>query len=145
MAIGTSGAYGRAHASQHFALAVLERLTDHGAVQVEIDGIDRHRRGEAADQLAGDALVGVGGDEPAGAPARPQQRHDLVLRLHVAQKTGEREARIAEPFDHVGAAHQGRAVAMAREVGKVRPLADKAVGFVMEAADGNAMHVNSSS
>ena len=43
-------------------------------------------------------------------------------------------------FDHIFATQQGRAVAVAREVGEVRPLRDKAVGFVMEAANGDTRH-----
>ena len=135
---------GGAHAAQQLALAVLERLADHGAVQVEVDGIDGQRLGEAADELAGDALVGIGGDEAAGAAAGPQQRHDVVRGPHVAQEAREREAGVAEPFDDVRSAHQRRAVAVAGEVGVVGPLRDEAVGLVMEAADGDAGHARDS-
>ena len=137
---GHARAHGGAHAAQQLALAVLERLAHHGAVQVEIDGVDRHRRRQPPDQLARDPLVGIGRDEPAGAAAGPQQRHDVVAGAHVAQEARQREAGVAEPFDHVRAAHQRRAVAVAGEVGEVRPLGDEAVGFMMEPADRDARH-----
>ena len=133
----------RPHASQQLALAVLEGRADHGAVQVEIDRVDRHGRRQPPDQLAGDALVGVGSHQPAGAAAGPQQRHDLVPGAHVAQEARQREAGVGQPLDHLGAAHQRRPVAVAGEVGEVRPPRHEAVGLVVEAADRDPRHERS--
>src|SRR3546814_11348615 len=54
-------------AAQQLALAVLEILRDAGAVQVEIDRIDRHLARQRADQLAGDPLERVARDDGPGA------------------------------------------------------------------------------
>ena len=44
------------HTPQDFAFAIVEMLGDHGAVQVEIDGIERSGRGDAVDDHLDDAL-----------------------------------------------------------------------------------------
>ena len=94
-------------------------------MQVEIDGVDRHRSRKAADQAARDALEGIARHQTAGAAARPQQRHEFVARSHVGMKPDNREAGAGEPLDHVGAVDQRRAVAVAGEVGEIRLSATK--------------------
>ena len=45
-----------AHAPQDFTFAIVEMLGDHGAVQVEIDGIERSGGGDAVDHHLDDAF-----------------------------------------------------------------------------------------
>ena len=72
-------------------LAVLEVDRAHGAVQVEIDRVDRQGLRQPPDHLAGDALVGVARDIAAGAAARPHQRQQLVPSRHVVEEARHRE------------------------------------------------------
>ena len=44
------GADHRAHPGQQFALAVLLMFRDHGAVQIQVDRIDRQAVGKGRDQ-----------------------------------------------------------------------------------------------
>ena len=58
---GHGRADGLAHARQQLAFAVVQVLGDHGAVQVQVDGVVA-AFARRFDDLAGDALIGVGGD-----------------------------------------------------------------------------------
>ena len=59
---GNAGADDLAHAREQLALAVVEMLGDHRAVQVEVDAVDRPGLRSRASHLADDALVRVRGD-----------------------------------------------------------------------------------
>ena len=129
-----------ANAAQELAFEILEILGHARAMKIEVDGIHRHLPGEHADHLAGDALERIARDHPAGAAARPHERHVFVRIAHVGEKSRQREARVPEPLEHLRPAHERRAVAMLREVGEVGLGFDEAVRLVVEAADSDACH-----
>ena len=66
-----------AHARQDLAFAVVEMLGDHGAMQVEIDGIERAGGGDAVDHDRHDALKGVPGDMRRRACAAGNRRNEF--------------------------------------------------------------------
>ena len=68
-----------AHAPQQLAFAVIVMLGDHGAVQVEIDAVQRQRRGDALHQFPGDGLESLGRDMGGGARRAPERRHELPV------------------------------------------------------------------
>ena len=67
-------------AAQQLALAVLQMLCDHGAVQVQIDGVHRPRTPQVVHHHAGDALEGLFLDLRRGARIGPDQRREAAAR-----------------------------------------------------------------
>ncbi len=130
-----------AHARQQFALAVVEVLADHRAMQVEIDAIDRSGPVQPVDQVADDALVRVARDlrgrrcrapdEADGAVAGGMQR----VQRAGSGNVGAREAR----RDGVAVRDLGPAPAIL-ERGIIRLRRRKRIGLVLESADGNDSH-----
>ena len=110
-------------------------------MQVEIDGVHRHRGRQAPDEFPCDAFEGIRGDQPAGAAAGPEQGDELVLRLGGLHEAGNGVAGAAQPGEDVLAPDQRRAVAMGAEIGEVGVRLHEAIGLVKEAADGDAGHV----
>ncbi len=134
----------RAHAPQQLALAVLEILADAGAVQVEIDRVDRHLARQRADQLGGDALERVARDDRAGAARGPDRGHQLVPVPHQLEEARQREIRARQPVEDLFVAAERRPVAMRGEIGEVRHAGNEAVGLVVKAADRDARHLRCS-
>ena len=93
-----------AHARQDFAFAVVEMFGDHGAVQVEIDGVERSRRLDAVDHHLDDALKGILGHMRRGAGAAGNRRHHLpALGFRRFDKAGQPDIDVAHDLEHVGA------------------------------------------
>jgi hypothetical protein len=136
--------YRRAHAAQYLAFAVLEIDRAHCTVQIEIDGVDRQRQRQTADQLADDALERVARDVTPGTAARPHERHQFVLGRHIGDEARHAEGFVRQVAQHFVAARQRRTVAYGSEIVKVGVDRDKAIRFVMKTADSDARHIYSS-
>jgi hypothetical protein len=67
--------------SEQLAFAVIQVLRDHRAVQVEVDRVERGRL-HRVDDLARDALVGVGGHMRRGASTGPDDGRDGMPHAH---------------------------------------------------------------
>ena len=64
--------------AEQLALAVVQVLGDHGAVQVEEQGVERAGGGQVVQQHRRQPLERVLGHRPGGARIGPDQRHELV-------------------------------------------------------------------
>ena len=130
-----------AHAGKDFAFAVVKMLGDHRAMQVEIDGVDRTRRGDAVDHHLCDALEGILGDMRARGRGRKDRRHQVpAFGLGRRDETRKPHIDAAQRFQHT-AAHLHARPAAAMHKGVIGGLGRrKCVGLVQEAANGDAGH-----
>ncbi len=130
-----------AHAGEDFAFAVVIMLGHHGAVQVEIDAIDRPGRGDAVDHVLDDPLEGVLRHMcRRGRPGR-DRRHQLpTIGFRRLDKTGKAGIDLAHDLEHLGAARHRRPAAAMHEVVVSCLRRCEGVGLVQEAANGNTGH-----
>ncbi len=129
------------HAGEDFAFAVVVMLGHHRAVQVEIDRIELACRCKAVDHRLGDALEGVLGDMRTGRRRRKDRRDEVpTLGLGRLDETSEPHIDAPHVFQHAVAQLHARKPA-AMDKGIIGRLGRrKRVGFVQEAADGDAGH-----
>ena len=131
-----------AHARENFAFAVVEMLCDHGAVQIEIDGIERPSRPDAVDHDLDDTLERIPGYMCGRAGAARDGRHHLpAIGFRLCDKTRQADIDIAHGPEHFGALRHGRPTAAMHEVIIGRLRRRKGVGLVQEAADGDTGHL----
>ncbi|MNN02059.1 hypothetical protein D3C81_1146980 [compost metagenome] len=98
-------------ARQQLALAVVEVLGHHGAMQVEIDRVVRGRHHRLHD-LAGDALVGIGRDMRRSARSRPDHRRDgVTVPANVVDEAADRHVHVQQVVDRLAAHHRGKVLA----------------------------------
>ena len=91
------GADGGADARQQFALAVVEMFGDHGAVKIEIDGIEGCRAVERVEHHRGDALEGIFGHMRGRRRRTPDQRQKRVAGFRCGvDETGDGHVHAAE-------------------------------------------------
>ena len=130
-----------AHAREELAFAVVEMLGHHRAVEVEVDAVERAVRLEPAHDLARDPLVRVARHVRRGARRRPGEADAPVAeRAELADRAGGRNVgAVDRRRDRVAERHARPAAALLERlvVGLAR---GERVGFVLEAADGDAGH-----
>ena len=130
-----------AHPRQNFAFAVVEMFGHHGAMQIEIDRIERPRRLDAVDHHLDDALKGVLGYMRRRAGAAGNGRHQLpAVGLGRVDKAGQPDIDVAHHLEHIGALRHRRPAAAMHEVGIGRLRRREGVGLVQEAANGDTGH-----
>ena len=131
----------RAYAPQQFRFAVVEMVGDHGAVQVQVDGVDGPRIGEAADDRAANAFERVLGDMGRRARRTPGESDELVA-VCVQRGDGTRRG-------NVGAREARRDLCAIGERRPPTPLFERGEGglrrckrvrFMLETADRDARH-----
>ena len=130
-----------AHTRKNLAFAIVEMLGHHRAMQVEIDGVELARGGDAVGDDLRDALEGVFRHMRRRRRAAGHGRHQIpALRFGRFDEAGEADIDAAHDLQHVGAeGHRRPAAAMhERLVGRLG--GSERIGFVQEAADGNAGH-----
>ena len=128
-----------AHPGDQLALAVVEMFGDHRAVQVEADAVERAGRGDAGDDLAGDALVGLAGDMGGGNRAGPQHRDHVPARsAAMIDAAGNAEIDADGALQDLRAARQRQVAAALLELGHGGERGGEGVGFVQEARKGDA-------
>ncbi|CPN83353.1 Uncharacterised protein [Bordetella pertussis] len=128
---GRGGADGVAQAAQEFAFAVVVVFGDHGAVQVQVDGVVAAGAGGRLD-LAGDTLEGVARDVRRGAGAGPEDGvHAVAVRQGRVQEAAGGDVDGAQR-QQVVAAHQGGKAFAAQEVVIAGLGRREGVGFVLE-------------
>ena len=79
-----------AHPAEQFAFSILMAFSDHRAVKVEVDRIDR-LRGDRADDLCADPIKRVVADQIGGFCARPEDGDQIGLPLRRRDEAAERD------------------------------------------------------
>ena len=130
----------RPDAPQQLALAVLELLGHHRAMQVEIDAFDRQRLRQARDQLAGDHFISARSNGAPRCRARPQQRIDFMIAVVAGHETRRRSPLLLELRQHRLIAQQIGPVRRRGEILVIRRIGHEAIGFMHEPGDGDARH-----
>ena len=131
----------RADALQELAFAVLGVLRHHGAVQVEIDRVERPELREVLVEQRPHLLVGILGDVGGRRGRRPGERHDLVAELGQAlHGAGDRDVEAFDARDHLRAAQQRRPGIGAHELLPGRLLRREGIGLVLESTHSDSRH-----
>ena len=134
-------AHDAADAAQQLALAVLGVLGDHGAVQVEIDRVERPELAQVLVEQRPHLLVGVLGHVGGRRRRRPGQRHDLVAELgQPLHRAGDRDVEAFDARDHLRPAQQRRPGVGAHELLPGRLLRRERVRLVLKATDRDTRH-----
>ena len=132
---GDARAHDSAQRRQQPAFTVIVVAAHHGAVQVQIDGVEVPVVG-SGDDLAGNALERVLFDMRRRRGAGPQDR-DQVMTAHGADETADRNVDIAHR-QHVGAMRHGGKCTTPHEVVIACRCGREGIGFVLEARDQDA-------
>ena len=126
---------------QELPFSVLQVFGDHGAVQVEIDGIAVAQAREVFEDLAGDTLIGLFGDLGRGGRLGPAQGQQLVAALaRPLDEAGDRQVDACDRLDERRPAGQARPSATPCEVLEGRLRRREGVGLVLKAADRDPRH-----
>ena len=132
-----------AHAPEHLAFAVIEAFADHGAVQVEINPVERQRGRDARDQIVSDRLERLCRDMGRGAGCAPQRRQQgpagSLARLDEARCA---DIDVVHAGEDVLAPRQRRPAAALDEGVHAGLARREGVGLVQEAAEGYTRHGN---
>ena len=133
---GQVGADDAAHPAQQLAFAVLEMVAHHGAVQVEINPVERLGGGEVFKQEGSDALEGLFGDLGGGHGGTPGERYQLGARgLRALDEADNRQVDSRHRLEQPLAAGQAGPGVGLLELDEARADRGKGIGFVLEAAD----------
>ena len=132
----------RAHPPQQLALAILDVLGDHGAVKVEVNGVERFGCLEVVDQPSGDRLEGAPGDVAAWHRRAEQHGHQLVPAVASRfGKPGQRNVEAGNGVEHSRTPDEWRErPAALQEILKVGLDRGEGVGFVLESSDREPRH-----
>src|SRR5262249_18825102 len=116
-------------------------LRHHGAVQIEIDRIERSEPAQILVEQRPHFLVGVLSDVGRRRRGRPGQRYYVVAELGQAlDGAGDRHVEAFDAGDHLRPAQQRRPGVGAHELAPRRLLGRKGIGLVLKAADGDTRH-----
>jgi hypothetical protein len=130
-----------AHARKRFAFAVVIILGHHGAVQIEIDGIDRPRRSDAVDHLFHDAFEGIVGDMRRGDRGRRDRRDQLpAIGFGRLDEAGQPDIDSAHHLEYVGAVRHRRPASAVNEIVIGRLGRRERIGLVQKGANGDTGH-----
>ena len=124
---------------QDLALAVVEVLRDHGAVEIEVDGVEGRSLREVFAEHGGHALESVARHVGARFGRTPQGGHQLLSRgarrLHEAC---DRDIEPREGIEHCRTSGQARPGVVLEEVLEGRTHGREGVGLVLKARDGDS-------
>ena len=116
-------------------------LGHHGAVQVEVDRVDRADLVEPAQQQGGDMLEGLLGHMRGRRGVGPGQRLAAMARLlRRLDEAGEGEVDAAHRVEQAGAGGHRREAAAVLEMLDARLGGREGIGLVLEAADCDGCH-----
>jgi len=129
------------HALEDFAFAVVEMLGHHGAVQIEINGIERSGGPDAVDHHRDDALERILGHMGRGTGSTEDGRHQLpAVVFCLLDKARQPDIDVAYGAQHIRSLHHRRPAAAMHEIGIERLRRREGVGLVQEAANGDTGH-----
>ena len=128
-------------ALQELALAVLQMLGHHRAMEVEIKGIDASAAAQQVDHLAGDPLIGVAFHVRGRRCRTPEQRHQFMAGGGCpVDEAGDRQIDATKSGENLGTSRQPRPAVGLLEITVGRPHRGESIGFVLESADCYAGH-----
>jgi hypothetical protein len=123
-----------AHALEQFAFAVVQVFRDHGAVQVQIDAIQRQRLRQPLQDHRADAFERILGDRTRGAGRRPGSRYQGVP-SHGFDEARHRYVGARHRLEHGGPADQlGPAPAFLGKIFPRRARRRERIGLMLKAA-----------
>jgi hypothetical protein len=126
---------------QELPFSVLQVFGDHGAVQVEIDGIAVAQAREVFEDLAGDTLIGLFGDLGRRGGLGPAQGQQFVAALaRPLNEAGNRQVDPGDRLDERRPAGQAWPGPAAREVLEGRLRRREGICLVLKAADRDPRH-----
>ncbi len=130
-----------AHARKDFAFAIVEVLSDHRAVQVEIDPVEITSGSDAIHDHCGDALIGVFTHMSRWTCGAPHGRHQLpTCLLRFSHEAGHADIDVVRGLEKLRAFGHGRPAATVHEV-LVRGLRrSKGIGLVEKSTNSDARH-----
>jgi hypothetical protein len=130
-----------AYAGKRFALTIVVLFGHHGAVQIEIDGVDRPGRSDAVDHLFHDAFEGIVGDMRRRDRGRRDRRDQLpAIGFGRLDEAGQTDIDLAHDLEHVGAMRHRRPAAAMDEIVIGRLGRRERIGLVQKGANGDAGH-----
>ena len=127
-----------AHTGEDLALAVVDMLADHGAMQVKVDAIERHRLLQPINEAADDGLEGLARDMRGRRCSGPRQRHDLVVGVsqHVDRPRNRQVGAVDRIEQHVAMLDGGPSTAFDEGI-QTRASRREGIGLVLHAAYGD--------
>ena len=116
-------------------------LGHHGAVQIEIDGIDRPSRSDAVDHLFHDAFEGIVGDMRRWDRGRRDRRHQFpAIGFGRLDEAGEADIDLAHHLEDFGPMRHRRPAAAMDEIVIGRLGWREGIGLMQKGANGDAGH-----
>ena len=131
-----AGADDSADSLQDLSLGVVEVLGDHGAMKIEVDGVEGRAIREILAEHGGSPFEGVTRHVGTRFGRTPQRRRQFLprcaRRLHEA---GDRDVELGEDIEHRRPPGQSRPCVVLEEVLPSRAHRREGVGLVLEAGD----------
>ncbi len=127
----------RPQAAQQLAFAVLMRIRDHGAMQIQIDAVDGAGSFDAAADDLAQAIEGVVADMGAGFGRRPGDRHQIGAASR-GNESADGNVQRRKYLQDIRAPGQFRPAISDLEIMEGGAEGRESVGLVLEAGDGNA-------
>ena len=126
-------------AGEQLAVGVFEMLGDHGTVQIEEQAVEGKRRGDRANETPRYVFEGVLGDMGRGKGGAPECRNKRPAPpLGFLDEAANRHIDVSGRLDDSVALQKRRPEVAMLEGAKISHRRREGVGFVQEAADGNA-------
>src|SRR5579872_660737 len=138
---GNSASDDRTDAAQQLALAVVEVLGHHGAVNVEEDAVERTRRLQVLNHRTDDPLIGIFGYVSRGSGRGPHQGHQRVaMTRQDLDPAGDRQVHARERLEEGLAALNPRPAAALQEFLVGGSERGEGIGLMMQPADRDPRH-----
>ncbi len=137
-------AQGRPDAAQQLALAILEMLADHCAVEIQIDpvqGSGRRRRAQVFQQHRGNALKRILGDMGRRRRGGPAQRDDIRPGIPQGfERTGHRDMHAVDGCQHCFAPGKAGPAARPFERAEICLHRGECIGLMLKSANRDTRH-----
>lgn len=131
--------HARAHTTQQFAVGVIDVLGDHGAVQIETDGVKLPERAQIIEQHRRDPLVRIPRDVCGRRRGTPHQRRNGVAAgARLADEAGGGQVDSAHCIEQRRSAREARPRIGRFEIGEGRLHGRERIRLVPKAADCDA-------
>ena len=125
-----------AHAGEQFSLTVFEVFANHCAMQIQVDAVERHRFGDAIQDLGGNYLKRIPLDQVRWLGAGPEHRNKFRSVQHRVNKSTNGDVGSGEGPDERIRFCQSRPAVFPDEVRQGCRNWCEAVGFVLEPRNG---------
>jgi len=129
------------HPPQQLPVRIVEVLGDHGAVQVEVDGVEAAAAAEILEQHRRNPLERIARHRAGRLGGTPAERQQLVVQAaRLVDETGHRQVDAADRVEERGAAGQAGPGIGRLEVGIRRRHLRERVRLVLDAAHRDPGH-----